>query len=137
MITKKNMKLNYYGKRELKQFEKIIFEKKKEIFENLETLKETMLDANSGEYDNDSMNFSMHAEQGSDAMEREKTFLFASRESKFLNYLDDALKRIKKGDYGMCVDCQKLISKKRLEAVPHAQLCVKCKLKKNSGKTIL
>jgi RNA polymerase-binding protein DksA len=72
-------------------------------------------------------------EQGTDAMEREKTFLFASREGKFLNYLDDALKRIDKGTYGFCINCGKLIPKARLEAVPHAQLCIECKkLKKGS-----
>ena len=64
-------------------------------------------------------------------MEREKTFLFASREGKFLNYLDDALKRIERGDYGFCTECGKLIDKERLEAVPHSTLCVKCKLLKN------
>ena len=38
--------------------------------------------------------YSTHMEQGTDAMEREKMFLFASREGKFLNHLEDALKRI-------------------------------------------
>ncbi|MDA0986034.1 MAG: TraR/DksA family transcriptional regulator [Bacteroidetes bacterium] len=127
----------FYGKRDLNYFAKIIDVKKKEIFENLASLKEAMLDAEKDDFNNESMNFAMHSEQGSDAMEREKTFLFASRDSKFLNHLDDALKRIKKGTYGQCIDCLKLISKKRLEAVPHAQLCVKCKLKKNSSRKSL
>ena len=119
-----------FSKPELEHFRKIILEKRKEILEELETLKSSMMDSTTGEYTSESSSYSLHMEQGTDTMEREKTFLFASREGKFLNYLDDALKRIDKGDYGYCNDCGKLIDKERLEAVPHAQLCVECKMKR-------
>lgn len=119
-----------FTKIELDHFKKIILEKKKEILEELETLKSSMMDATTGEYTSENSAYSLHMEQGTDTMEREKTFLFASREGKFLNYLEDALKRIEKGEYGFCVECGTLIDKERLEAVPHAQLCIKCKLKK-------
>lgn len=122
-----------YGKRDLDHFRTIITEKRKEILEELESLKASMMDVQTGEYANESSTYSLHMEQGTDAMEREKVFLFASREGKFLNYLDDALKRIENGSYGFCTDCGKLIEKERLEAVPHAQQCVQCKLKKGSG----
>lgn len=120
-----------YSKADLEHFKKIIMERRKEILEDLETLKASMMDVTTGEYVTESSTYSLHMEQGTDAMEREKTFLFASREGKFLNYLDDALKRIEKGEYGFCVDCGKLIDKERLEAVPHAQLCIDCKLKRS------
>lgn len=119
-----------YSKAELEHFRKIIMEKRKEILEELETLRATIMDSTTGEYTQENSAYSLHMEQGTDTMEREKTFLFASREGKFLNYLDDALKRIDKGDYGFCNDCGKLIEKERLEAVPHAQLCVDCKVKR-------
>ncbi len=119
-----------YSEKELAHFREIILQKKKEILEELESLKESMMDVTTGEYVSENSTYSLHMEQGTDAMEREKTFLFASREGKFLNYLEDALKRIEKGDYGHCSDCGKLIEKERLEAVPHAQLCVQCKTKR-------
>lgn len=119
-----------YSKTELARFKEIIIEKRKEILEELETLKASMMDVTTGEYVTENSTYSLHMEQGTDTMEREKTFLFASREGKFLNYLDDALKRIEKGEYGFCSDCGMLIDKERLEAVPHAQLCIKCKLKR-------
>jgi DnaK suppressor protein len=120
---------NRYSKEELEHFRKIILEKKKEILEELETLRDTMMDATTGEYATENSMYSTHMEQGTDAMEREKTFLFASREGKFLNYLEDALMRIDKGDYGRCNTCGKLIEKERLEAVPHASQCLQCKVK--------
>jgi DnaK suppressor protein len=126
-----------YSARDLEFFKKLILEKRKEILEELMILKESMMDVTTGEYASENSTYSTHMEQGTDAMEREKTFLFASREGKFLNYLDDALRRIEKGTYGICLDCMEtpkdlcktcpLIPKERLEAVPHAQLCVECK----------
>ena len=121
-----------YSKQELQFFKNIILEKKKEILGELESLRDSMMDATTGEYASENSMYSTHMEQGTDAMEREKTFLFASREGKFLNYLEDALQRIDKGEYGRCTMCEKLIEKERLEAVPHAQQCLQCKLR--SGK---
>ncbi len=117
-----------YTRQELDGFRKIILEKKKEILHELETLRDSMMDSTTGEYASESSTYSTHMEQGTDAMEREKTFLFASREGKFLNHLEDALQRIDKGDYGRCSECGKLIEKERLEAVPHAQQCLQCKM---------
>lgn len=121
-----------FTREELDHFKKIINEKRKEILEDLETLRDTMMDSTTGEYSSESPSYSLHMEQGTDAMEREKTFMFASREGKFLNYLDDALTRIEKGVYGKCSVCEKLIEKERLEAVPHAQMCFKCKSSQKS-----
>ncbi len=126
------IKKSTYSLQELEHFKNIILEKKKEILEELETLRDSMMDSTTGEYASENSMYSTHMEQGTDAMEREKTFLFASREGKFLNYLEDALVRIEKGEYGRCTICGKLIEKERLEAVPHAQQCLQCKLR--SGK---
>lgn len=118
-----------YSKDDLAFFRSIIIDKKKEILGELETLRDTMMDSQTGEYATENSTYSTHMEQGTDAMEREKTFLFASREGKFLNHLEDALARIDRGEYGRCSGCGKLIEKERLEAVPHAQQCLQCKLK--------
>jgi DnaK suppressor protein len=120
-----------YSKDDLQHFKKIILEKRNEILEELESLKSTMMDVTTGQYETENSTYSLHMEQGTDAMEREKTFLFASREGKFLNYLDDALKRIERGDYGFCTECGNLIDRERLEAVPHAHQCINCKIKRS------
>jgi DnaK suppressor protein len=119
-----------YSKSDLQQFKQIILDKRKEILEELESLKSTMMDVTTGQYEIENSTYSLHMEQGTDAMEREKTFLFASREGKFLNYLDDALKRIENGTYGFCTECGNLIDRERLEAVPHAHQCINCKMKR-------
>jgi RNA polymerase-binding transcription factor DksA len=42
------------------------------------------------------------------------------------------LRRISDGTYGNCVQCGKVISKKRLAAIPHTELCIDCQ-KKNEA----
>lgn len=127
-----------YSKADLEHFRGIILEKRDEIIEQLQNLKDQMLDPTTGEYINENSPYSLHmAEQGTDAMEREKTFLYAQRENKFLGYLEDALKRIDAGTYGICIECIDepqhlcetcpLVPKARLEAVPHSQLCLPIK----------
>ncbi len=123
----KTLPVKTYADRNLKRFKELILEKKKETMEELETLKESMMDIMTGEYVSENSTYSLHMEQGTDAMEREKTFLFASRGSKFVNQLDDALLRIDNKTYGLCRVCQLLIPKERLEAVPTAQTCAEYK----------
>jgi DnaK suppressor protein len=43
--------------------------------------------------------------------------------------IDEALNRISAGDYGDCMECGEEIPEKRLELLPFAQFCVKCKEK--------
>jgi len=135
------LRIKGYSKKDLEQFRTIILEKRDEILEDLQSLKEQMLDTITGEYINENSPYSLHmAEQGTDAMEREKTFLYAQRENKFLGYLDDALKRIDNSIYGICIECIEkpqhlcetcpLIPKTRLIAVPHTQHCLPIKQRK-------
>jgi len=42
------------------------------------------------------------------------------------NRIVKALQMIEEGSYGMCVDCSKVISEKRLESYPDATRCVVC-----------
>ena len=116
-----------YAADELKKFKALILEKRLETMEELDTLRESIMDVTTGEYVSENSTYSLHMEQGTDAMEREKTFLFASRGNKFLNQLDDALVRVDNKTYGKCKICDLLIPKDRLLAVPTAQTCVEYK----------
>ncbi|MDZ7343590.1 MAG: TraR/DksA C4-type zinc finger protein, partial [candidate division KSB1 bacterium] len=60
-------------------------------------------------------------------MEREKAFYFATREGRLLYHIDQALDRVEGGSYGFCQNCGQPINRERLEAVPHARLCITCK----------
>lgn len=136
---KKVKKIKGYSKKDLEAFKVEIMAKREEIIEQLQNLKEQMMDTSTGQYVNESSPYSLHmAEQGTDAQEREKLYLWAQRENKFLGYLEEALQRIENGTYGICIDCIEepknlcptcpLVPKDRLMAVPHTQMCVQIKM---------
>ena len=81
--------------------------------------------------------YSFHmADQGTDAMEREKAFLFASQEGRFLWHIDEALRRLYRSPetFGKCQQCGEDIDFERLDALPHARLCIKDKQREEDGK---
>ncbi len=49
------------------------------------------------------------------------------RERKLIKKIDQALRRIEEGSYGICEACGEDIDEKRLEARPEASLCIHCK----------
>ena len=76
----------------------------------------------------DLSSYSYHmADQGTDAMERELAFMFASKSGRLVYHIDEALRRIEDGTYGLCERCNKPISAARLQAVPYARMCIECK----------
>lgn len=86
--------------------------------------------------DGDISSYSFHmADQGTDAMEREKAFLFASKEGRFLYHIDQALRRLYQNpeEFGQCAECGEEIAFERLDALPHARLCIRCKEQEESG----
>lgn len=47
-------------------------------------------------------------------------------ERKELSKIEIALKKIQNGNYGLCEECGKNISQKRLKALPYAIYCIHC-----------
>ena len=87
--------------------------------------------------DGDLSAYSFHmADQGTDAMEREKQFLFASKEGRYLWHVNEALRRLytEPEKFGKCHECGEEVGFDRLDALPHARLCIKCKAKEEDGK---
>ena len=121
------------NQKDLDYFRKIILAKRNEILRELGIIKETSKNINKETSGTDST-YSIHmADHGTDEEQREKTYYHASRENKYLLYLEEALSRIENGTYGVCIGCTKDIPKERLEAVPHTQLCVPCKIEEKKS----
>ena len=123
-------------KKQLAYFEKRLLEERKRVLKELghhgETFGATQQDA-----DGDLSSYSFHmADQGTDAMEREKAFLFASQEGRFLWHIDEALRRLYRSPetFGKCHNCGEDIAFERLDALPHARYCISCKQREEDGK---
>ena len=71
--------------------------------------------------------FGMHqADAGSDAYDRDFALSLLSQEQDALYEIDQALKRIELGTYGVCEMSGKPIPHARLEAIPFARFTVEC-----------
>jgi RNA polymerase-binding transcription factor DksA len=71
--------------------------------------------------------FGMHqADAGSDAYDRDFALSLLSQEQDALYEIDQALKRIELGSYGVCEMSGKAIPHARLEAIPFARFTVQC-----------
>jgi DnaK suppressor protein len=116
-----NMKKSEAPKKsDLKKFKKILEEKREALVKAArERLQEDMtLDTND-----------LPDEMDLAASEYLQSFTFRlrGRERFFLDKIDQALKRIEDGSFGICESCEEAISVKRLEARPETTLCIRCK----------
>ncbi|MEZ4457908.1 MAG: TraR/DksA C4-type zinc finger protein [Gemmatimonadales bacterium] len=123
-------------KDDLKHLEKRLLDERARVMKELgyydDTFNSTLQNA-----DGDLSSYSFHmADQGTDTMEREKQFLFASQEGRYLWHVNQALRRLYNApdQFGKCHTCGKDISFERLDALPHARLCISCKEKEEDAK---
>lgn len=119
------------NKKELNEFKKLVIKKKDEALDEIKHISEDTLKKSQKEASGDISGYTYHmADVATDTYDREFSLGLASNERTFIYELDDALKKIEDGTFGICEDCKTMISKTRLKAVPYARLCVKCQEKK-------
>jgi RNA polymerase-binding protein DksA len=124
------------NKKQLTHFEKRLLEERARVIKELGHYDESFSSTLQGA-DGNLSSYSFHmADQGTDAMEREKQFLFASQEGRYLWHVNEALRRLYQAPekFGQCHECGDEIGYERLDALPHARLCIKCKAKEEDGK---
>lgn len=115
-------------KPELKFFENLLNEKKETLIQELGYLEDNTMRLSSKEGAGDLSSHAYHlADHATETQDREQAFHMASREGKYLFYIEEALDRVRNGSFGVCKKCGKLIPKARLEAVPTAKMCIDCK----------
>ena len=118
-------------RKELKDFKKIVLKRKEEIFDDLKHISDDTLKKSQKEASGDISGYTYHmADVASDNYDREFSLGLATNERNSLYELEDALKRIEDGSFGLCDACKGPIAKIRLKAVPSARLCIKCQEKR-------
>jgi len=118
-------------KKELKDFKKIVLKRKDEVIDDIQHISDDTLKKSQKEASGDISGYTYHmADVATDNYDREFSLGLASNERQSLYELEDALKRIEDGSFGICDDCKNNISKIRLKAVPSARLCIKCQKKR-------
>lgn len=110
---------------DLKHFETRLLEERARVTREMGHFENTLLKVNPRDSSGDVGGYSFHmADAGTDSMEREISFDIASKEGRFMREIDDALRRIYNGVFGICEASGLPIPRARLEALPWARYTV-------------
>ncbi|OGO07134.1 MAG: hypothetical protein A2Y92_04890 [Chloroflexi bacterium RBG_13_57_8] len=71
--------------------------------------------------------FGKREEEATETMELEKRLTLENRVRQEMSDIEHALEKFEKGTYGMCENCGQPIDPERLEVLPQAAYCLKCK----------
>lgn len=66
---------------------------------------------------------------GTETFEAEKNFSFRTDDKFVIAEVNEALRKIENGTYGLCESCGKEIAEERLDIIPYARLCISCEEK--------
>jgi RNA polymerase-binding transcription factor DksA len=113
-------------KQEIEHLEKRLLAERERVIKALRQLDDSV-SPTSG--DGDLTTYPLHlADEGTDTMEQEQSFLLLSKEGRLLIDIDEALRTLYKEPerYGLCWNCTSAIVFERLDLVPWARLCVDC-----------
>jgi len=76
--------------------------------------------------------FGKREEEADEAFELEKRLALEKKLRDALAEIEHALQKCEAGTYGLCDSCGQPIGQARLEALPQANLCLRCKVRQAS-----
>jgi DnaK suppressor protein len=110
---------SHVNQRQLKLFQRLLMVRRQELLDEAERTVGGMTDSKE--------NFPDPTDRASLESNRNAMLRIRDRERKLINKIDDALKRITDGSYGLCESCSGPIGLDRLKARPVTTLCIDCK----------
>lgn len=112
-VTKSNPKIRF------DTYEKVLRKKAEEVRRSMSAQKVSQVVAR----------LDVPSDEGDLSQQSHEEWIFLNRntlEMKLLREVEEAVRRVEQGTYGICHDCEEPISAKRLDAVPWAKYCVTC-----------
>lgn len=106
-----------------------------EVYEGLHRHTEETLRRSNKEDSGDLSSYGQHmADAGTDSFDRDFALSMVSSEQEALYEIDEAIRRIREGNYGVCEITGKPISRERLRAVPFTRYSVEGQIEVEKGK---
>lgn len=119
-----------FTKKDLNTYRDKLFNLKDDTLGQIRDISKDTLMKSQKDMSGDISGYGIHiADVATDNYERDFNLGLVSNERKIITKIDDALKRIEDKQYGNCEMCKKPIAKIRLDAIPYARYCRKCKEK--------
>lgn len=109
------------------KYREILQDVRERLSGDIKNIKEDHLQKSQKDLTGELSGYSIHmADMSGDDYDRGVALGIFTQEQEILYLIEEALKRIEDGTFGTCEVCEKIISTKRLDAVPYATLCIQC-----------
>ena len=114
------------SKEQIKQFRQLLITERVKLAEEIRAIAQET-SKSPRDASGDLSGYTLHmADMAADTYERELSMNIVSSEQELLYQVDDALRRLDDGSFGLCQQCSQPITMSRLKAVPYASLCISC-----------
>jgi RNA polymerase-binding transcription factor DksA len=123
-----------FSKGQIKFFEELLTKERDESLKIIKSIND-MQSRGAKESAGDLSGYAFHqADQGSDTNSLENQVGMLEKEMEKVKLLNQALKRLYEGNYGVCEICGKLIPEERLKIISYARFCIACMEKEEKKK---
>ncbi|WP_446897101.1 TraR/DksA C4-type zinc finger protein [Clostridium sp. LBM24168] len=111
----------------LKSFRDKLKSQRSEILRLLKQMEKNETIKSNSEMANELSFYDNHpADSASSVYDRERGLAFQKNERAIIGKIDNALKSIENGTYGICKKCGKKIDTERLKCIPYSEYCIEC-----------
>lgn len=122
-------------KKEIELHRDMLYKLRDRVIDEISFLANDNLNKSSKDASGDLSSYSFHmADQGTDNFDREFAASLLNSEHDVLYEIDEALRRIEQGAYGICEQSGEPIERERLRALPFARYCVAVQAEIERGK---
>jgi RNA polymerase-binding protein DksA len=122
-----------YGPEELARFKELLMTQQNELLRSCQGMSHVAMRKSDDAGGDDSVVTDDPADMAADTYEQDFSLNMLGRAQVELAGITQALDRIEKRSYGLCLDCSQPIPIARLEALPTAGTCVACKSKSEAA----
>ncbi len=118
---------------DLKLFQETLLNLRARLRGDLDQMTDEALKRNQPDSSGNLSNVPLHmADVGTENYDQEFTLSLIENEQETLDQIQDALGRINAGSYGRCMECNEMIARPRLQALPYTRYCIECARKVES-----
>ena len=114
------------NKRQLQRYRKELLAKREELLDLVRS-------ARASEQDGGDKEAPDLGDRALSTVIRDLSYQLSAAERDIMRRIDEALDRIEKGEFGVCVECEKKMQTGRLDAVPWARHCIECQELQDRG----
>ncbi len=104
---------------DLAQFRELLLDKREDLLDRVRS-------ARSSEQDDGKEGAPDLGDRAIETMSRDLLYQLSTGEREILRRIDAALKRMDADTYGVCLNCERRVQERRLQAVPWARHCIQC-----------